>query len=374
MAAGIIFTKSRMRLLLSIFFFTCLSVNAHIVEQLFVDVTTDEKQWNATVRFDAGIALPEMRADKQALQPRRQWLLEQSTTEQAMFRKEAEKYLRSCLIFSDGNKAIEWTAQYPEWQSSPPQFRNPFTDLGFAYFDIVMNGPLPQQKLNVTVTDGDHPDFVFANGENLLTVEPAQSIVIWQTLQNKPSSSQSFWNFVHYGYRHVLPQGWDHVLFIAALCCLSFKWRPLLAQSLIFTLGHSITMALSITNVLPTLSPNRLQWVEIGIAATIVYIAIENVISQKMRVHRLATIFLFGLIHGLGFAAVLGNTIRTTDQITTPLIAANLGVELGQITVIAIVFLILFWFRQKTYFPKVLKATSCAIALTGSYWIFERIT
>ncbi|MGJ8672879.1 HupE/UreJ family protein [Rubritalea sp.] len=363
-----------MRITLLILLITCLSCHAHVVQQLFVDFTTDEQEWTATVRFDAGIALPEMRADKDALQPKRDWLLGQSVSEHEKLRREAEKYLKSCLIFTDGTSPLPWKATFPEWQATPPQFRSPFTDLGFAYFDIVMSGQLPQQELVVKVAEGEHPDFVFANGDTLLTVEPQHSISLWRAQLTKPSSTQSFWNFVQYGYRHVLPNGWDHVLFIAALCCLSFAWRPLLEQSLIFTLGHSITMALSITNILPPLSPNSLQWVEVCIAATIVYVAVENVFSQKMRAHRFITIFLFGLVHGLGFAAVLGNTIRATKHITMPLIAANLGVELGQLTVIALMICALFWLHKKPYFRKILQTISISIALTGSYWIIERIS
>jgi hypothetical protein len=348
--------------------------HGHVVEQLFVDFETTDTEWTASIRFDAGIALPEMRANKEALQPKRAWLLEQSASEQALLKKETEKYLRECLTFSGGNSAIPWNIHFPEWDSEPPQFREPFTDLGFAYFDAKLSGPLPNEQLQVQIVNGDYPDFVFSDGNLLLTLEPEQSITIWEPVHSAPSNVRTFSNFLHYGFRHVLPKGWDHVLFIAALCCLSFKWRPLLAQSLIFTLGHTITMALSISSVIPTLSPNSLRWIEICIAATILYVALENIFSDKVKAHRLFTIFVFGLIHGLGFASVLGNTIRATGDITLPLIAANLGVELGQVTVIALTLLTLVWFRKKAYFAKILQAISLSIALTGGYWIFQRLS
>lgn len=363
-----------MRLALIIFFCSWIQCHAHIVQQLFVDFEAEQETWSATIRFDAGIALPAMRADKEAPQPPRQWLVEQPASEQAILRDEAEKYLRQCLRFSDQDTPVDWNIRFPEWDTQPPNFRTPFTDLGFAYFDVELSGMTPAKSLTVTISDGDHPDWVFSNGTSLLTVEPGHSIPLWQASSTTSAQSQNFWNFLSYGYRHVLPKGWDHVLFITALCCLHFTWRSLLVQSLIFTLGHTLTMALSITHTLPALTANSTQCVEIAIAATIVYVALENVFTQKVRSHRLITIFLFGLIHGLGFAAVLGNTIQASNHIALPLIAANLGVELGQVSVIAMTFIALYWFRKKHYFPILLKGVSCCIAIMGIYWMIERIS
>lgn len=363
-----------MRFTLLLFLCSWLQCQAHVVQQLFVDFETQEETWTATIRFDAGIALPEMRADKEALQPKREWLLDQSASHHKQLRTEAEKYIRECIHFSSEGNTLDYHISFPEWDTDPPTFRSPFTDLGFAYFDMKLSGKLPEHSLHVRVSTGEHPDFVFSDGHHFTVVEPEQSQTIWLNSLSAPSDTISFWNFLHYGYRHVLPKGWDHVLFIAALCCLSFRWRPLLAQSLIFTIGHTITMALSITSTLPILSPSSIQWVEICIAATIVYVALENVFSAKIRPHRLLTIFIFGLIHGLGFAAVLGNTIRSSEHIALPLVAANLGVELGQITVIGIMLIALIWFHQKPYFRKILQSISTLIALTGIYWVIERVS
>lgn len=362
-----------------------LASSAHMVQQLFVDFSADENQWMAEVRFDAGFALPEMRADKLALQPQRSWLVEQSATQHDQLKNEAEQYLRSSFVLQwvdqngHTNSPINFDIHFPEWDSEPPEFANPFTDLGFAYFSIQCSGNIPNSggSLQLSIADGDHPDFAVGysrvGSDRIITAYPGKSIILWTAEATPPSAQQSFLSFLDYGFRHVVPKGWDHVLFIAALCFLSFAWRPLLSQSLIFTLGHTITLGLAISSVPPAPTPIVTVWVEILIAGTIVYVAVENLFTKKLKPHRLITIFCFGLIHGLGFASVLGETIRASGSIVMPLIAANLGVELGQITVIAAVLISLYWAKEKSYFPVIGKIASASIATIGAYWVLERL-
>jgi hypothetical protein len=360
-----------------------LASSAHVVQQLFVDFSADESSWMAEVRFDAGIALPEMRADKEAMQPKRQWLIDQTPAEHTELRKQAELYLRQCFQFYWVTKAseapVQYTIDFPEWETAPPEFCAPFTDLGFAYFSIQCSGLVPESggALEVRVSDGDNPDFAFGyqrvGSDRIVTAYPGKALTLWTAEATPPTTQQSFISFLDYGYRHVVPEGWDHVLFIAALCFLSFAGRPLLTQSLVFTLGHTITLALSICNVIPAITPASMGWIEMLIAATIVYVALENIWTKKLKAHRLITIFTFGLIHGLGFASVLGETIRSSGSVAMPLIAANLGVELGQVTVIGFVLLTLYWAKEKSYFPTLGKTASISIALVGGYWMVERL-
>ncbi|MFD2159827.1 HupE/UreJ family protein [Rubritalea tangerina] len=359
------------------------SANGHIVQQLFVDFSADDAEWLAEIRFDAGIALPEMRADKEALQPKRQWLIDQTPDQHALLRKEAEKYVRECLTFQwvtpKATTPLDFTVSFPEWETSPPSFANPYTDLGFAYFSIQCLGNIPDTSgtLQVTLSEGDHPDYAFGYErmglDRIVTAYPGKSQTLLSLNATPPTAQASFISLLDYGFRHVIPEGWDHVLFIAALCFLSFAWRPLLSQSLIFTLGHTITLGLAVTNFIPAFPPTLMAWTEIFIAATIVYVAVENLFSHTLKKHRLLTIFLFGLIHGLGFASVLGDKIRASADLALPLIAANLGVELGQITVIAIILITLTWAKNKPYFHKITKTASLAIASVGTYWMLERL-
>ncbi|SHI41485.1 HupE / UreJ protein [Rubritalea squalenifaciens DSM 18772] len=360
-----------------------LRAQAHVVEQMFADFNASDGSYQLTIRFDAGISLPEMRADKEALQPKFSWLQERSPEELARIKAETESFLHEYLQFSwdsidSENQPLNFELSFPAWQHTPPKFEERFTDTGFAYFDVICHGKTPDKPgtLSLKIREGDYPDLAvgFPN-QHILTIYPGKGerLMEQQGKVREPDQADSFLSFLDYGYRHVIPEGWDHVLFILALVCLSFAWKPLLTQSLVFTLAHTITLGLAVSGIIPPFSENATTLIEIFIAGTIAYVAIENLISKQVKTHRLTMIFLFGLIHGLGFASVLGDKIRAAGEITLPLLATNLGVELGQLSVIGITLACLFWAKQKSYFPIILKSISSVIALTGIYWVFDRI-
>jgi len=358
-------------------------LQAHTVEQLFADFSHTNSTWELKIRFDAGLSFPEMRQDKDTTQPKREWLTSLSTQQLARIKSETKSYLQQYLKpnwkLHHGEQTIllDCIYTFPAWKTDPPTFDRQVYDTGFAYFDVVISGNLTNLKpgeLNLHIPKENHPDLAIQfKNKTILTLYPGQSLTLLDIKQTLPTKPHSFLNFLEYGYQHVIPKGWDHVLFIIALVCLTFSWKPLLTQSLTFTIGHTITLALVVTGTITTPSPNFMKWVEITIAATIIYIAIENVISRKVRAHRLIMIFIFGLIHGLGFASVLGDKIRSTDNLILPLISANFGIELGQITIIAITLFALLWAKNKSYFPTVITTISIAITLTAGYWVIERI-
>ena len=185
----------------------------------------------------------------------------------------------------------------------------------------------------------------------------------------------SFWaNLVNYtavGYYHILPLGLDHILFIVGLFLLTTRFKPLLWQVTTFTLAHSITLALGVLGILVVPS-----WiVEPLIAVSIVYVALENIFLAHMSRWRLVVVFLFGLLHGQGFAGALTEFGLSTNNIASGLIGFNLGVELGQLSVILLCFgLVGFWFAQKEWYRQVVVIpASTVIALIGAYWVVERV-
>ena len=114
--------------------------------------------------------------------------------------------------------------------------------------------------------------------------------------------------------------------------------------------------------------------VEPLIAASIVFVAVENIFSQNLHRWRPALIFGFGLLHGLGFASVLQEFGLPDGQFIAALIGFNIGVEIGQLTVIACAFLLLgVWFGNKPWYRAYISIpSSCLIALIGAYWVIER--
>ncbi len=145
----------------------------------------------------------------------------------------------------------------------------------------------------------------------------------------------------------------------------------MLIQCSIFTLAHSISLALASSG---WINPNA-TIVEPLIALSILFTAIENIVHDKINPWRLFLIFGFGLIHGLGFAKALSEIGMPKNQFFTSLFSFNIGVEMGQITVIiAAYFIISKWFSNKIWYKeRVVYPISSVIACVALYWVIERI-
>lgn len=183
--------------------------------------------------------------------------------------------------------------------------------------------------------------------------------------------TEVFSQYLVLGFTHILPKGLDHMLFVLGLFLLSTRLAPLLWQVTAFTLAHSITLALSVYGVI-ALSP---AVVEPLIAASIVAVAVENLLTDRLHAWRVFVVFAFGLLHGLGFAGVLTEIGLPREDFVTGLAAFNVGVEGGQLAVIALAFLAVgYGFRNKPWYrTRVVMPLSALIALTGAYWMVERL-
>lgn len=180
------------------------------------------------------------------------------------------------------------------------------------------------------------------------------------------------WGFYFWqGLTHIIPYGLDHILFVVGLCLLSDRWKALLWQATAFTLAHSITLALSLSGTFDL--PSAI--VEPLIALSILFIAVENVWARRLHPWRIGLVFLFGLLHGLGFAGVLSEVGLPPGRFYSALVAFNLGVEAGQIIVIAIVFGILVrnWGSRSWYRRYILWPLSALIGLIALIWFLERL-
>lgn len=173
------------------------------------------------------------------------------------------------------------------------------------------------------------------------------------------------------GFTHILPKGLDHILFVLGLYFLGSSWRDLLVQVTAFTLAHSVTLALGLYGVVEV-SP---RIVEPLIAVSIVYVAVENMLTERLTPWRPAIVFLFGLVHGMGFAGILRDADLQPASYLAALVAFNLGVELGQVAVIALAWMATgYWFRAKPWYrSRVVLPASVLIALCGVGWTIERL-
>jgi hydrogenase/urease accessory protein HupE len=173
------------------------------------------------------------------------------------------------------------------------------------------------------------------------------------------------------GFTHILPNGIDHILFVVGLFLLSTRRAQLLAQVTAFTLAHSITLGLSLYGIFSI--PARI--VEPLIALSVAYVGVENLMTSKLHPWRIAIVFGFGLLHGLGFAEALASLHLSRPEMLSALISFNAGVESGQLTVIALAAVAMGvaarvhagWRRPITAF------SSGAIGLIGLFWTIQRI-
>lgn len=192
---------------------------------------------------------------------------------------------------------------------------------------------------------------------------------------------RGFWStaglYVTIGVRHILPDGIDHILFVLALFLSSTRLRALVIQISTFTVAHTVTLGLAAAGVL---SPSA-GFVEPLIAATIAFVAIENVFLRDMPRWRPLIVLIFGLVHGLGFAGFFGELGLPPGQFWSALIGFNVGVEIGQISVVVSAFVLALMLRRRltrighesSYRRYVVVPVSALIGLVGLSWTLTRI-
>lgn len=189
----------------------------------------------------------------------------------------------------------------------------------------------------------------------------AKPLTIFQTVKT----------YIEVGFTHIIPKGLDHILFVVGLFLLSVRLRPLLWQITAFTVAHTVTLALGVLGFI-SISP---AIVEPLIAASIVYVAVENIMTDRLQKWRPIIVFCFGLLHGLGFAGVLGSVGLSSGSFVVGLISFNVGVELGQLAIIALCFLTVgIWFGSKPWYRRLISIpASVAIAIIALWWVYERV-
>ncbi|MBT9316477.1 HupE/UreJ family protein [Leptothoe spongobia] len=238
-------------------------------------------------------------------------------------------------------------------------------------FSLTYQWPSPLQKLSIryslfapeldqaqclaTITQGERTRNVVFTPENN-SVEIAGT-VSWQ---------QQFASFLHLGVEHIFT-GYDHILFLVALLLPGGNLPQLLKIVTAFTIAHSLTLTLAALNIVTL----PIALVESVIALSIVYVAAENLWKKQIN-HRPWLTFGFGLIHGLGFANILRELTQSQGNLLLSLASFNLGVELGQIAIVLLVFYGLRFFQQHRGELALRYGVSILMILMGSIWFAER--
>lgn len=179
------------------------------------------------------------------------------------------------------------------------------------------------------------------------------------------------WFYFKLGVTHIVPLGFDHILFVISLCLLNTKLKTILWQATAFTVAHTITLALSMKGIVKLPA----DIIEPLISLSIMFVAVENILLSELKAWRIAIVFMFGLVHGMGFASALNEIGLPRNKFFTSIFSFNVGVEIGQISVITLVFLLIIipfgdkpWYKKRIVYP-----LSAAIALVAAYWTIQRI-
>jgi len=175
-------------------------------------------------------------------------------------------------------------------------------------------------------------------------------------------------DFLRLGIEHILT-GFDHLLFPLALLVNQRRAWSVVRIVTAFTLAHSVTLSLAALNLVAL--PDRI--VEPAIAASIVWVALENLLFRSAEWRRAGVAFLFGLVHGLGFAGALRELDVSGAALVRALVGFNLGVELGQVACVIVVLPLIAWTSRPAALTRLPQAASILVALMGAFWFVERV-
>ncbi|HKE84148.1 MAG TPA: HupE/UreJ family protein [Vicinamibacterales bacterium] len=240
---------------------------------------------------------------------------------------------------------------------------------------IGLHAPMPPGASGVTWRS----TFVFGSYPLAMRSADGQEVVQWlqgpETSAPMPIDATSrplnFMRGLGMGFTHIVPAGIDHILFVVGLFLLSRRPREVFLQVTAFTVAHSVTLGLCLYGLVS--APPSI--VEPMIALSVAYVGVENLMTSRLHPWRLAVVFAFGLLHGMGFAEALAGLHLSAAGFLTTLVSFNAGVELGQLAVIACASAILAIITsvRATASAPATRLASAVIGVVGVFWMIERI-
>jgi len=353
-------------------------LHAHQIAEITMSLDLKGDKIEGVAQADAAYMLQEFRGDEDEEAKDLAWLRDQGPDGWAKIETEAITYWRDCFtLLADGSE-IPWTMDIPVFHESSPAFLTEGEPEELPMLNVAVHAQLPAgaKQLDVrwkepfgvvlVVLTGTGPDAgakPIMSGEQMTVAERSAQ----EEMRAKPLSVA---DWIDVGFQHILPEGLDHILFVLGLFLLVPKWKPLLGQTLAFTIAHSISLAAA------TLGWVNLpvQPVEILIAASIAWVGIENLCVKELGKSRLILVGAFGFVHGLGFASALAGILPKDQPEKLPgaLLGFNLGVELGQIAILAIAFACFAWLGDRFIWVK--RVGSVLVGLAGLVLLVERAT
>ena len=245
----------------------------------------------------------------------------------------------------------------------------PLKTLAFFIFFCSSFAAFSHPDDELVIKEIEQGELVFPDKQMTAEYEAALKRQRKRLLEAMPSS-EKFLLFIKAGVEHIIPKGLDHILFVLGLFFSSLIFGSLLWQVTAFTFAHTITLATAALGIVQV--PGAI--VEPLIALSIVWVAVENCVFEQANKWRPFIVFGFGLLHGLGFAAVLSEYGLPEGNLVPSLLAFNIGVELGQLFVLFTAAILAWHIRNKSWYRKRVQVpASLMIALVGLFWFMERV-
>jgi hypothetical protein len=353
----------------------CGVLHGHIIQQIPMDLELKDGNAEAQLTVDASYMMAEFRGDDNQIVPDLEWLRSLSAAQKDQLKVEAEAYLRQCLTLLSDDRVMDWKMTFPDLDGPNPAYMTEGdpSDIPVLRFGLTAEFPDDASKLSV---DWNEPFGVVLlvkthSGADIKTIPVVEgkAVVAERNAAGEIKAEDStFGHWVMMGYRHILPEGLDHILFVLGLFLLVPKWKPLLQQTITFTIAHSISLA-AVVLYQDGVEP---KWAEAAIAASIAWVGIENLWTKEVGKGRLYLVGLFGLIHGMGFAGAIKSKmpLETPGALAPALLGFNLGVEGGQVTVLIIAFIAFAWWGKKFVWVK--RTGSVFIGLSGLLLLIHR--
>ena len=243
----------------------------------------------------------------------------------------------------------------------------------FPYLEVVMEYPAEEiidyAKIQLRFLSDLYPDhrtLASLNSGDINNQFVFQHANIWEPELTTQSVLTTAFEFIVFGLEHIIT-GYDHLMFLLGLLIVSRGLKNLVIIVTSFTAAHSITLALATLGVF-----HPVGWVvESAIALSIVYVGLENLLVEEVK-HRWRLTFAFGLIHGFGFAGLLQDMNLEQAGLLLSLFTFNLGVEIGQVAIVALAWPLLKKVSMTEYRKPIIQSVSSIIAIFGAVWFVQR--
>ena len=346
-------------------------VSAHQIDEITADCSIRPEQVELRFDLDAAYMLPEFRGDEDLAPQDLAWLRTQPESEWERIRAESEEFITACVALESDGERIPFRFSFPDWQTDPPKFASQGEPEMLPMIELVATAPRPGSAVNLRWSEPLGVVLILRNEGEVVPMVSGETVSLTPRSPTDAAgdSIPGLVRWCRIGWDHIIPKGSDHILFILGIFLLSPRWKPLLKQSLTFTLAHSTTLIFATLGWIDLPS----KPIEVAIALSIAWIALENFGKLRLTGLRYGTIAGFGLIHGLGFASMLAPLLPPDrpQALVTGIVGFNLGVEAGQIAILCLAFLACGWWRPNHFIHVRLWGSIC-IAITGMVWAVER--